>query len=135
MLQQSFLRVAAVCLLTIAPWFSADIGTFAAKEASKALDYRALTAAIIRKLESRIVLPDPQLPLSSYERYYTLVFLDDGSPYIQGRYIATRPGHGNWKVVPPEDMPNEWTDGDCGQLSLGAFWQTMEIDQPLCNFG
>lgn len=63
---------------------------------SEAPDHHALTPEIIEGLESRIVMPDPWRPLTSYVRYYTLATLEDGSPYIYGAFFATKPGEGYW---------------------------------------
>lgn len=102
---------------------------------SRAPDHHALTPEIIEALEPRIVMPDPRRPLTHYVRYYTLVKLEDGTPYISGELFATKPGEGYWKVVAPHDVPWGWSDGGCARLSFGARFRTMEIDQPLCNFG
>lgn len=102
---------------------------------SEAPYHHALTPEIIEGLESRIVMPDPWRPPTSYVRYYTLATLEDGSPYIYGAFFATKPGQGYWKVVAPDKVPSGWSDGGCARLSFGARFTTMEIDQPLCNFG
>lgn len=101
----------------------------------RALDYTALTPAIIEALEARIVMPTRH-PLSSYVRYYTLAPLKEegGAMYIFGEFERTLPGKGYWTIVPPDWTP-EWTDGGCSRLSISVAFDTMKIDGPLCNFG
>jgi hypothetical protein len=104
---------------------------------ARRVDYRSLTPRIIERIEAKIIMPLENRPLNSYARYYTLGHLSDGSPYIFGVFLSVRPNEGFWKIVSPSEMRDidRWSDGGCGRLSFGAYFRTLKIDQPLCNFG